>query len=536
MGGDSISNSVNRVFKVIGLIFIFGGIYTGIFVISNIPDVISVSGTVNKISVKRQRPLGFENIPVETDNPEYDDFPLYIRTTLSVTYEYDRKKYSSNVFLDGESGNINKGMEIPLFIISEEPDIPYINEPVNTKKELQNSIIIMSAMSLMGLALFLVSLFSVRSALNNQRKEIETLKEKIERIHLEREKGTDIITRNKSGGSILIGIIMTLLGAVLTLSMANMLFFENGFSLEMKFEFFPFILGIGLLYIGLCEFNKNIIIIYSDRVFIEKRNIISRSRVEVDMNEFLGIGEYITATVRESRVKREIYHEHYLYHENTDISGIVFAKLPDNDDYRGKINKISEILKMPLVLFDNDEIRLDYPDSMKQYDDVKKEIEDPFKRSYASQRDFRSKYLKILYGQNDFAVERSYKTAILWGLGVFATGAALSILSRSAVIMLPLGMIGAIFTGIGLKRDLLYITEGEIVLELYFAGRIYSRKKIMLGRIENIISGSDIRRNMADSLQILSDSDEILFGQALKHEELEWIKDKILEYVHKYRN
>ena len=405
---------------------------------------------------------------------------------------------------------------------------------VNIKNDIQTAIIIMSAMSVMGLALFLAAFFSEKSTVRNHRKIINTLKEKAVNINFVRPHSDEILTWNKSGGSIPIGIIMSFIGLILIFTMANMLFFKDGFSFQLKIELLPFVIGIGLLYIGLSEFSKNIISIYSDRVVIEKGNIFSRNRFEVGINEFLGIGEYVTETVRQNRIKRYIFHEHFLYHENPDISGIVFAKLPDNNEYRGKINKISEILNMPIVMFDSGKVKLDYPECFKSADEnLETEAEDTLIRSYASTRDLRSRYIKILNDNNDFSLERSYRLAMIWGLVVFAIAVTASVLSGSAIILLPVGMMAAIITGVGLKCDLLYINEGHIVLELYFAGIIYSRRKIKLSSIESIITGNDIRRNMADSLQIMSESDEIIFGQALKKEELEWIKDKILEYVHK---
>ena len=67
MTGKNISNSVNRAFRTIGLIFLFGGIYLGFLMYLNAPVYLSTDAVIKDLRLEKLRPLGFEhneNIPL----------------------------------------------------------------------------------------------------------------------------------------------------------------------------------------------------------------------------------------------------------------------------------------------------------------------------------------------------------------------------------------------------------------------------------------------------------------------------------------
>ncbi|MEA1911566.1 MAG: hypothetical protein U9N32_07825, partial [Spirochaetota bacterium] len=190
--------------------FFIGGIYLGTLIFLNAPETYEIDGLIETIRVEKTRSLGFEDIPIDSDNPEYADIP----------YET----------LPGEvSGKKKEGLIIGL------------------------------AMSLMGLIFFSVSLWQK----SRERKLSLELLDRVKKLKRQNylpflPRVNEILYETHNRGSVLIGVIITVIGSVF-LGVGVMEIFSQG-EIEMKMMLaFPTLIGLGLLYMGLSEFTSDFI-------------------------------------------------------------------------------------------------------------------------------------------------------------------------------------------------------------------------------------------------------------------------------------
>ncbi len=88
-----------------------------------------------------------------------------------------------------------------------------------------------------------------------------------------------------------------------------------------------------------------------------------------------------------------------------------------------------------------------------------------------------------------------------------------------------------LFDAVGLRRDELEIKERMLRVERFFPGRTYYRETVLLGEVEEVLSGKAPRMNLASSLEILGGGRRIYFGQSASEGELDWLKQRVKQII-----
>ncbi|MDC7239809.1 MAG: hypothetical protein PQJ50_05550 [Spirochaetales bacterium] len=523
MTGKGITETVNRAFLVIGSLFIFGGLYLGVLTFLDAPEVYEIEGKILSVRVEKRRPMGFEDIPEDSTDPAHKDLILYTDSYAEVEFTWNGVTSTAEIVSWQEEPGWAEGVTLPLYLVEGEEEYPLNYFPSEAAGEKKEALIIILAMPLMGAVLVLVSLFTGRG----ERARDLVLLEKVNELAKPWYPG---MTYNRTlyeavnKGSYFLGGIMTGIGSVLTAVIAVLLAksIPSGSFEDWKILPFPLLLGIGILYIGLSEFVRVDIRVTDRRVYLKRWSLFGKREEERKIGSFGGIKEQILQKEVPGSLKRHIYREQILLHQDPLFNGISIALIPDDGRADAAAKELSASLNLPRILEDGDSIILDYPVKESVREGTVGSSDEP----YELPGDFSSKYLTLAVDEPDhLLVTRSFRKSLIWGSFIFTAGAAAAVLTGAYTILIPVFVISLIFDGIGLRRDELEIKDGVLRAERFIAGRTYYRETIPVPEIEEVLSGNDPR--MTVSLEILGGGKRIYFGQAASKRELDWLKARI---------
>ena len=346
MTGTGISLSVNRAFKVIGLLFLVGGLLL-YFDPDAATGVVTVQGSVDALRIEKVRPLGFEHIPVDSEDPEHASIPVNINLFASVSYSYNGIDYRGDIVSWGEPRDWEEGKSIELYLIEGEYDIPLDYFPAEAVKGKQDAFIVGIVAPLAGLILMIAGFLSEKGdrarALDRARRSAE---KKI-RGGVMVPAGTGKILDVKHRGNLLMGILLLVLGGILILAMGFALTRDTALY-EKLISAFPLLMGAALIYLGLGEFGRERIIIESGSVQVMRRLPGKRMDRSIGLNTFAGIGENELIRGRGSLIGRHS-RELVLLHEDPDFSELSLMLVPFGEKGQVKAEELAGLLGLPLT-------------------------------------------------------------------------------------------------------------------------------------------------------------------------------------------
>ena len=243
MTGKEISTTVNRAFMVIGALFFFGGLYLGGLTYLQAPEVYKTEGRILSLRVEKRRPLGFENIPVDSTDPAHEGIPLYTDTFATVDYTWKGVSSRAEITVWSEAPGWTEGMTLPLYLVEGEEEYPLHYYPSEAAGEKKEALIIIIAMPLMGGVLALVGFFSGRREQRRDRKLLETVRTLARPRELRMTTGRTLY-EGVNKGNFLMGGILTAIGSLLTAIMVFQLF-HPGAAEQRWILPFPLLLGMG---------------------------------------------------------------------------------------------------------------------------------------------------------------------------------------------------------------------------------------------------------------------------------------------------
>ncbi len=356
MTGTGISISVNRVFTVIGALFLFGGIYYGPLLYLD-PDrsgeIITVTGKIETLRTERVRPLGFENIPVDSEDPEHAHIPVNTNLFAHVSYSYEGITYEGDIVSWNEPREWKVGGSVNLYLVSGEYDIPLDYYPFEFGNGKRDVLMVGFGLSGAGLVLLAVGLFSSRSEKIKSRERAEQAREQKIRqaVIASQAKGPVLDVTNR--GNPLAGGILLVLGIILLVSMAITI--GKGSTLyDQLLLGFPLLLGAGLIYLGLGEWARKRITIEDGSVRVRRYFLKKRMDRTAGLNSFDGIGVNRYVRHHSSGLGR-YYKELVLLHGDPDFNELSIARIAGNEEGRREAQELAERLGLVLVFTDTPE-------------------------------------------------------------------------------------------------------------------------------------------------------------------------------------
>ncbi len=350
MTGKGISLSVNRAFKVLGLLFVAGGLYYGLLIYFD-PDsatgVVTVQGTVETLKTEKVRPLGFEHIPVDSEDPEHASVPLNINTFATVSYSYNGMDYRGDIVSWGEPREWEEGKSIELYLIEGEYDIPLDYYPAEAVKGRQDAFIVGIVAPLAGFILMIAGFLSEKGDRTRALERARRSAEKKILAGVMVPAGTGKILDVKHRGNLLMGILLLVLGGILILAMGFALT-RDAALYEKLISAFPLLMGAALIYLGRGEFGWERIIIDSGTVRVIRRFPGKRTDRSIGLNTFSGIGENELIRGRGSLIGRHS-RELVLLHEDPDFSELSLISVPFGEEGQVKAEELAGQLGLPLT-------------------------------------------------------------------------------------------------------------------------------------------------------------------------------------------
>ena len=586
MTAQGISGTVTRAFQAFGLIFMLGGIFFGSILVFTAPEVLQVQALVQEVTVEKRRPLGFEDIPIDSTDPAHAAIPIYTDVWALVRYTLDGGTYSSEISSPVEDPGWYENEYIPVYVVTDQPDAPLPYYPKDAGSRKRHGILAGLALFAVGCALFLVSFFDRRRALRSHRDLLQkldaaginpgaaaatisaaasvsaaagaaavsaaettttagTARENI-RIQDRQGQGEDILHEADFKGGWGFGGILTGIGAVLTaVSLSQLAGNAELEEMERIMMLFPLIVGFLLMYTGSREFYRIRVEIRPGFMVIRRKLLFSEQAIEKPLSSFYGLYERVTEMRRLHSMKRYFFREYTPVHLDPSLSEITLYKIDDTPDAWGRLMEFSKKIGLPVISEENGELRihraagedLNQQDPLDHQNGPKEAASSaadsntpwPLQPGGISARDpFPSKYLTLRQDDEDgLTVTRSYKKALVWGLALWAAAGGVAIAAGSAIVLLPFGMMGLIFIAISGKFDYFSIQAGKIQFEERFYGYLYNQVSISCSDVERVAIDGDPRRHMARSLVINSRDERIIFGQSAGKEELEWLADRV---------
>lgn len=525
MTGKGISATVNRAFMVIGSLFFLGGIYLGVLTFLQAPEIYETSGRIVSLRVEKRRPMGLEDIPVDSKDPAHEAIPVYTDSYAVVEYEWNGVLSKGDIVSWSEEPGWGEGVSLPLYLVEGEEDVPLNYYPSEAAGEKKEALIIFLAMPLMGGALALVGFFSGRRERLGDRRLLERVR-KLSRPGELRMTTGRTLHEGVNRGNYMIGAICSVIGVILVLVMV--LQFTGGQEpQQMLILPFPLLLGLGLVYMGASEFVREEFTVTDRRVTLVRRSLLGRREEERKITSFGGLKENILEKEVPGSLKRRIYREQVLIHEDPLFNGLSIALIPDSPRAEEAARELSAALNLPRILMDGKKVILDYPDR-----DSVREAAAASPEEIEMTGPFPAKYLLLeADGADRLFVTRSFRKSLIWGACLFAAGLAGAVLTGAFVLLIPATVMSLIFDAIGLRRDELEIKDRLLRVERFFLGRTYYRETVLLDEIEEVLSGNDPRMNQASSLEILGGGRRIYFGQAATEGELAWLKQRIKRFT-----
>ena len=532
MTGKNISKSVNRAFRTIGGLFMFGGLYLGTLMWLDAPVVLSVTGVIEDIRIEKERPLGFENIPVDSKDPDHENTPLNINTFAIVEYQFEGVPYSAEIVSWNEEVNWQFGDTIPLYFLENEPEYPtnYVSDNKSNAKI--TPIIAGLAMFFAGLVFSLVTAWQKRRDIKNKEKLLDSI-DRIKRPYSSGRISHDnpILLDEKNRGNYFMGGILSAIGLILFLAMLSELITSDDM-FNRLISVFPFVLSIGILYMGLSDFYSDRVILSTNDVRLIHKALWGRFDRSEPINSFGGIVENKIEHEKSGSAKRFIYREQALVHRDPRFHETRIKLIPDDAKAVEAARDFAKKLDLPRVLYDGDRLFLEYPDGEK----VKSRDDDWDPDSTIDpSRPFPGKTLKLTDNSTGHLhIVRSYRMSLIWSFVCIATGAGLFIATGYGAVLFPFLMFGLIFGFLGMKGERFEIVKGILVIEKFWFGKSYGVKKIHLKQLDDILIGNDTLMNNAECLEIIGKGERIYFGQAAKSDELKWIQARVREMKSMY--
>ncbi|MEA1910118.1 MAG: hypothetical protein U9N32_00395, partial [Spirochaetota bacterium] len=246
------------------------------------------------------------------------------------------------------------------------------------------------------------------------------------------------------------------------------------------------------------------------------------------VSSFAGIDENILERKAPGSIKRHIFREQVLIHKDKKFNKLSIKLIPDNAEAYEEIKLLAQKLNLPRIIRDGNKIYLEYPKG----EVIKDESESVWSNSSWNADDpFPGKYLKLVhFNGTDLKIIRPYGKSMVWGLVILAAGVLVTYFAGTFAVLFPFGMMGLIFLGIGFKKETFEISSSEVTMKREFAGKLYRNQNIPLADIQELIIGTDPRLNNTKCIEIVGLNDKILFGQAVKDAELNWVKN-CLEFI-----
>ena len=530
MTGKNITTMVNRAFMVFGLLFFIGGIYLGTLIYLTALETYSVNGLIESVRVEKSRPLGFEDIPIETDNPDYAHIPINVNTYGLISYSFNSQNYKTEIISWYEDNDWKTGEVRTFFLIEGEESIPYETLPGEVTEKKKEGLLIGLTMSTMGLIFFIITLWQKRK----ERRVLIVLLDRVKKLKsrnylpfLPRE--NMILYEINTKGSFFMGTIITVIGSVfLGAGIAGIL---GPGEIEMRMMLaFPPLIGLGLLYMGLSEFTSDSITIGSREVRITHKALWGRYTENRLISSFAGIYENILEKEVPGSLKRYIFREQVLVHEDKRFNEISIKLIPDDSKAYDEAKLLAKTLNLPRIIRDGQKIYLEYPEGEK----LKEGSSFNRDKSIWNQNEpFSGKYLKLIhFDGSTLKIIRSFRKSMIWGIIILSAGGLITYFTGTPAVLFLFIMMGLIFLGIGLKKEAFEVHNSVITMNRSFAGKLYRSQNIPLSDINELIIGTDPRVNNATCIEIVGNKDRILFGQAAGDAELNWIKN-YLEFIHK---
>jgi hypothetical protein len=530
MTGKNINTMVNRAFTIFGLLFFVGGVYLGTLIFVTAPEVYTINGLIESVRVEKTRPLGFEDIPVDTDNPDYAHIPINVNTYGLISYTFNSQKYKTEILSWYEDNDWNAGETRTFFLIEGEEDIPYETLPGEVSGKKKEGLLIGLAMSFMGLILFFVSLWQKRRA---RRSSVELL-DKVKKLKNRNyspflPRGNKILYEIHNRGSFFIGGILTVIGSIFLGVGIGEVFSQGEIEMKMMLAF-PALIGLGLLYMGLSEFTSDWITIGSREVRVIHKALWGRYNETRLISSFAGIDENILEREVPGSIKRHIYKEQVLIHEDKKFNELSIKLIPDDAKAHEESKLLAQVLNLPRIIRDDQKIYLEYPEGEILKEDSSLVWDGS---SWNQNNPFPGKYLKLIhFNGSSLKITRPYWKSMIWGVVILSGGGFVAFFAGNMTVLFPFVVMGLIFLGIGLKKEVFEIRNSVLTMKRSFAGKLYRSQKIHLSDIQELIIGNDPRVNNAKCIEIVGNQDRILFGQAAGDAELNWIKE-CLEFIKK---
>jgi len=488
------------------------------------PKVFIVDGRIESVRVEKTRPPGFEDIHVDSDNPDHAGIPVNTTTYGVISYSFEGRDYRTEIMSWYDDTDWKAGATGTFYVVEDEPDIPHETLPGEVRNGKQQALIAGLAMSAMGAVFLIISLWQISS----EKKKGAELAERIRKIKKQNyipaaARSSKTILEAVNRGNLMVGIIVTLVGSIF-LGVGIMEILTQG-ELEKKLLLaFPAMIGTGLLFVGLSEFYKETVTVSSLEVRCVRRALRGGYDETRRTSSFAGIDENILERVNKGSLVRSIFKEQVLVHEENRFNGLSLKLIPDDEKALSASRALAAALGLPRIIHDGKDIRLDYPEEQISLN----EDRDAGNDEWSPSAPFPAKYLKLVrFEGRELEMTRPYGKSTLWGIAILGLGIFIAVVTGTPAILFPFVMMGLIFTGIGLKREVFCISGGIITLKRSYAGKIYSSQEIPLMEIQEIRTGNDARLNGAECLEINGRHDRILFGQAAGAEELIWLKNCI---------
>ncbi len=364
MGLKSVVSDVDRVFKVIGLLFTFGGLYLGTLMFLQAPDVLELRGTIESVKVEKSRPLGFEDIPVDSTDPEHQNIPLNVITYATVSYEVNGRTYEGLINSWEEESSWEEGREIVLYYVEGEEDVPMNHFPSEAAGRKKSSLIAGGAMTVMGLILLTAGLASGIG----RKKQGRILMEKIRRIKKQNWQprllySSEVLYENLDRGNPFSGIILTVIGiGFLGGGLAGIL--SAGTLADRAYPVFPVLLGLGVIFLGTKEFYREEVKVNNKDVYVKYTSLWTRYEEKVPLSQFGGIKDILLIKQHGNLRTRRYLRYLVLIHEDFRFHELPLVFLKDDEESEEKIREVSGKLGLPLVEINGEDLRLIYPEQL----------------------------------------------------------------------------------------------------------------------------------------------------------------------------
>lgn len=122
MSAGSINKTVNQAFAAFGLLFAFGGIYFGSLLFLFAPEVAEVEAEILSARVQKERPAGFQDIPIDSTDPNDAGIPIYTTFTAEVSYRYLGEEYRGQLVARDDNPGWEEGELVDAYILRDTPE------------------------------------------------------------------------------------------------------------------------------------------------------------------------------------------------------------------------------------------------------------------------------------------------------------------------------------------------------------------------------------------------------------------------------